>query len=132
MTLTMRSTLTLTVLLTAAAADVAPSNAGADDLQTRGKILHEADFKRSAKEMTDCAGTMMKLLYPDVHLFGGTAGAAQFVAGSPKNDIDASTWVVVATDKGNRTSDVKVLDLGASAQELDDAWGLLKPCETQK
>ncbi|HVO03535.1 MAG TPA: hypothetical protein VMT54_15115 [Candidatus Cybelea sp.] len=122
----------LAVVLLALGTNVIPERAGADDFPNRGKIFQEGDFKRSAKQMIVCVGALMKLLHPKLHFFTGTMDTWQLVAGSPKDDIDASTWAIAAMDKASNASHAKVLDLNASPQELDDAWGSLGICETQK
>ena len=67
-----------------------------------------------------------------MHYITGTAAEWRTLGGAPKDDIEAVRWALVARDTGARSSEVRLLGVGASDAELDEIWQVLKPCETQK
>lgn len=120
--------------LTAAGILLSPAAHGQDAAPGKSaSLFRQAEFKRSALEMTTCAATLMELVHPELHyITGPTTAEWKTLGGATKDDVEDVTWAIVARDSGNRSSEVRLLGLGASNAELDEIWQVLKPCETQK
>ena len=119
--------------LTVAGILLSPAAYGQDPAPSgNASVFRQAQFKRSALEMTTCAGILMEMIHPELHYFTGTAAEWKTLGGAPKDDVEAVAWVIVARDSDDRSSEVRLLGLGASDAELDEIWQVLNPCETQK
>jgi hypothetical protein len=99
--------------------------------ESAGSLYREGVFEHSATKMTTCLMTLMHLIREDVYLFEGMAGDWRTVAGAPKNDVEAATWVVAALDQGGRSAQIKLIGRGAPEGDLSEAWEVLETCKKQ-
>lgn len=106
-----------------------PTDASADAAYS---VHREGSFQHSALEMITCAETLYRLIRPELRYLVGTAAEWKTLAGTPQDDVEAVTWVISARDTDAQSAEVKLMSIGATKADLDEAWGVIETCNKQR